>query len=958
MKYLVKASFFRRIVAPAVLSILLFLIAVFAFVIPAFERNATEQKKRMLLELTNTAWSILANYQKEVSAGLLDSAEAQTKAMAEVEALRYGPDKKDYFWIIDQKPVMVMHPYVHELMGKSLQDYTDPDGTRPFIEATRIAGESGEGFIRYKWQLKDDSTRIVAKLSFVKAFPDWGWIIGTGVYLDDVEHEIALLTNKLLLILLGITLFIALIISFITLQSLRIENQRQVAERQLHESKEKYRSLVESSTEGILLLLEGRIAYSNYFVQNLLHYSSHELESLAIGDLISGGSTYDFEHNDQESRQELTLKRKDGSAVEVVLTLLPIHFADKDGQLLTLRDVQENRAVKQELEDYRVRFENIANHSNAGIFRFKLRERKITYLNPGIATLLGYRSKESLKDVPLTTIFGNRQTLRELLIEVGSDGVVLKKPVALRMQNSEVTNLILSLFLQRTEDGNAEYCDGLLEKPLHSIASEGLEGLTTIVQHFALLDNAPALQFAENATICHAEATIGQVLETMRQEHSTHALIGMNNVLLGIVTHKDIINRMPETGQPMGLPASTIMTSPVRKAPDHISIPEAMGIMLTEGISHLVLTNHDHQVVGVLHKDRMAATAINPNALFKKAAEACNDAASLGRLRQSLSLLIQSPAGGRGDVQTICSIITAANDAITARIASLAEKELGPAPCRWAFVMFGSAGREELLFSSDQDNGIVYQDVEPEYSESAKKYFLLLGKKICDRLALSGLPYCPGGYMASNPQWCKPFSQWKQNFTQWIAEPEPDKILILSVFFDLRHGYGDKNIFNELEQHIFESFEGKSTFFYLLAQSVANLRPHNPAPGNIINTGLATSDQMDLKNWTAIVVMFARIYALRKDIRSKGTIKRIKALQHENVLSRQTAEEILLHFNYLMQLRIMRQMEDLIHGQQASNTIIPRKLNEIDQLILKKVFSQMGSYQDKLSAEFMSAFKG
>lgn len=958
MKNLVKASFFRRIVAPAVLSILLFLIAVFAFVIPAFENNAIEQKKRMLLELTNTAWSILANYQKEVSAGLLDSAEARLKAMAEVEALRYGPDKKDYFWIIDQEPVMVMHPYVHELMGKSLQDYTDPDGTRPFIEATRIAGESGEGFIRYKWQLKDDSTRIVPKLSFVKAFPDWGWIIGTGVYLDDVEHEIAQLTNKLLLILLGIALIIAVIISFITLQSLRIEHQRQQAERQLHESKEKYRSLVESSTEGIMLLLDGKIAYANNFVQNMLHYSSYELESLAIGDLISGGNTFDFEHNAHESRQELTLKRKDGSAVEVILTLLPVHFADKDGLLLTLRDVQENRAVKQELDDYRLRFENVANHSSVGIFRFKLREKKITYFNSGIATLLGYRSKETLKDVPLSAIFGNRQALRELLVEVGSKGIVLNKPVALRMQNGEVTNLILSLFLQRNDDGQGAYCDGLLEKPQQSIASEGLESFTAIVQHYASLDNAPVRQFADPATMCPAESTIGQVVETMRQTHSTHALIGMNNLLLGIVTNKDIVNRMPEAAQPLVLPASTIMTSPVRKVPEHISHSEALGIMLTEGISHLVLTNQDHQVVGVLRKDRIAETAINPNALFKKAADACNDAAGLGRLRHSLSLLIRPLAEGRGDVQTICSIITAANDAITARIASIAEKELGPAPSRWAFIHFGSAGREELLFSSDQDNGIVYQDVEPERSEYAKEYFLQLGKKICERLAQSGLPFCPGGYMASNPQWCQPLSHWKQYFTIWIAEPEPDKILNLSVFFDMRHGYGDKSIFNELEQHIFESFEGKSTFFYLMAQSMANLRPHNPATATIIHTGPATSDQIDLKNWTAIVVMFARIYALRKDIRFKGTIKRIKALQHDNVLSRQTTDEILLHFNFLMQLRIMRQMEDLMHGHQATNHIVQRRLNEIDQMVLKKVFAQMGNYPDKLSAEFMSAFKG
>jgi len=375
MKKVIKASFFQKIVLPAVLAILLFVISVYAFIIPAFENNAIEQKRVMLHELTNTAWSILQKYHNDASKGLLSIDEAKQKAVSEVEALRYGLDKKDYFWITDLTPSMIMHPYVHELTGQSLHEYADPDGKKLFIEALKIAQESGEGFIRYKWQFKDDSAHIVPKLSFVKKFQPWDWIIGTGIYLDDVQREISSLTNKLILILLGISVIIALIIAFITYQSLAIENRRQLAEEQLHESREKYRSLLESSTEGIILLHNSKIAYTNAFIQNWLQYTDAELHEIVVESLFYPGHEPDFGNIKRETRLEIDLLRKDGSIAEAVLTMLPVEFAEKEGLLLTFRDTTEQRSVKTELAGLRNRLENISAYSGIGIFRFPLKGR-------------------------------------------------------------------------------------------------------------------------------------------------------------------------------------------------------------------------------------------------------------------------------------------------------------------------------------------------------------------------------------------------------------------------------------------------------------------------------------------------------------------------------------------------------------------------------------------------------
>jgi methyl-accepting chemotaxis protein len=118
----------------------------------------------------------------------LEVAEEQLKSnsAATIEALRYGAEKKDYFWINDTHPKMVMHPYKTELNGKDLSGTKDPNGKRLFVEFARVCREKGEGFVDYYWP-KYGADEPQPKISYVKLFEQWGWIIGTGLYIDDIE---------------------------------------------------------------------------------------------------------------------------------------------------------------------------------------------------------------------------------------------------------------------------------------------------------------------------------------------------------------------------------------------------------------------------------------------------------------------------------------------------------------------------------------------------------------------------------------------------------------------------------------------------------------------------------------------------------------------------------------------------------------------------------------------------
>lgn len=187
---------FLRIMLPSLMVISFFLVFLFAVLIPTMESLLLERKREMTSELTNSAWSILADYNREVREGNMSLEEAQQASVDRIRRMRYGPEGKDYFWITDMHPRMVMHPYRNDLEGEDLSDFTDPDGVRPFMEFAEAVRSYSSGYVRYVWQWQDEPDRMEAKESYIRGFAPWGWIIGTGLYVDDVNREISAVTSR------------------------------------------------------------------------------------------------------------------------------------------------------------------------------------------------------------------------------------------------------------------------------------------------------------------------------------------------------------------------------------------------------------------------------------------------------------------------------------------------------------------------------------------------------------------------------------------------------------------------------------------------------------------------------------------------------------------------------------------------------------------------------------------
>jgi PAS domain S-box-containing protein len=350
-----------RIVLPTLLTVLLFVVAIFLVFIPALERNMMASKREMIRELTIAAWNILANLEQEASNGIMSREQAKQEAVRQIRHLHYGPGMKDYFWINDMTPRMIVHPYRTDLEGKDLSALRDPDGKPVFMDFVNLVKTSGEGFVEYRWQWQDDPDRVVPKLSYVKGFKPWGWIIGTGIYIDDVRHEIRHLTHHLALVSLAILGAVSLLLLFVVVQGLKTERERATAVEALRRSEERYRSLVESAGESIIMT-QGEVGlYANTRALSELGYTAAEMAQLRLEDVLdlTGERGVGMHTGWEQSgelpilRHESAIRRKDGTLVPAVLSMSPVRM----GETMALAVVATNVSERRRLEEQRDRDE-------------------------------------------------------------------------------------------------------------------------------------------------------------------------------------------------------------------------------------------------------------------------------------------------------------------------------------------------------------------------------------------------------------------------------------------------------------------------------------------------------------------------------------------------------------------------------------------------------------------------
>lgn len=175
------------------------------YILPTVEQNLFDSRVKATKQVVDIAYNLLVEFEGRIQKGEFGAEEGKQRLAERIKKMRYN--ESDYFWINDLTPKMIMHPIKTELNGKDLSNDKDPNGKLLFIEMVKVCKEKGEGYVEYMWP-KPGFANPVAKVSLVKLFKPWGWIVGSGVYLDDVHAQINELRYGVL-----VGLFIALIIA-------------------------------------------------------------------------------------------------------------------------------------------------------------------------------------------------------------------------------------------------------------------------------------------------------------------------------------------------------------------------------------------------------------------------------------------------------------------------------------------------------------------------------------------------------------------------------------------------------------------------------------------------------------------------------------------------------------------------------------------------------------------------
>ncbi|MCG8462155.1 MAG: DUF294 nucleotidyltransferase-like domain-containing protein, partial [Holophagales bacterium] len=304
-------------------------------------------------------------------------------------------------------------------------------------------------------------------------------------------------------------------------------------------------------------------------------------------------------------------------------------------------------------------------------------------------------------------------------------------------------------------------------------------------------------------------------------------------------------------------------------------------------------------------------------------------------------------------------VVAALDDALSSHLLDLAERELeaelGPPPRSYAWIVFGSDGRQEQSFLTDQDNALVYGDPpaggEPTRGESAEAYFDRLAALGVESLLTVGFPPCQGGFMATH--WCFPKAEWLRRFRRWIEQPEPENLMRVANFFDWRVVHGGLAL-DELEEVVSGAKENRR-FLGQLARASMKKRP----PLGLLHRIVEDEGGVDLKSGALMPVSgLARLFALEAGERRGSTLRRLERSARAGTVSAGGADLLTEAFRFTFGLRLRRQLADRRAGREVSNRVDLDDLSAAEKRHLKEAFLAIDRMQKATEQRFVTGALG
>ena len=446
-------------------------------------------------------------------------------------------------------------------------------------------------------------------------------------------------------------------------------------------------------------------------------------------------------------------------------------------------------------------------------------------------------------------------------------------------------------------------------------------------------------------------ATIRAAAELMRDRRVSSVLLVEQDHLFGLITDRDLRNRVVAQGLDSGRPVADIATLAPLTLQANRPAFEALLMMARHNIHHVPVMD-GQRIAGMitatdLTEQHSTSAVYLAGDIYKQ-----TTLEGLVQISSRIKLLQQHLAAAQASAYSTGHIVTAITDALTTRLIHLAEARFGPAPIDYVWVAAGSQARSEQTAKSDQDNCLVLDDSFDEALHG--DYFKTFSKWVCDGLAACGYIHCPGEMMAMTDTWRQPRKVWAHYFQTWVDQPKPKALMLTCVFFDLRAIHGKAELIDSLREEVAQRTQGNSLF---LAHMVGNALKHRPPLGLFGRITLIKEGEgaraIDLKHSGIVpIVDLARVYALAAGVTVANTHDRLEVSSQAGEVSAQSARDLRDALEFLGKLRIAHQSRQMAQGKAPDNFLALDELSNFERSHLKDAFEVVQTLQEVLQQRY------
>lgn len=445
------------------------------------------------------------------------------------------------------------------------------------------------------------------------------------------------------------------------------------------------------------------------------------------------------------------------------------------------------------------------------------------------------------------------------------------------------------------------------------------------------------------------DTTIREAAQIMSENRiSSIVIMDRHNLPSGMMTDRDLREKVVARGRDVQEPVKNIMSASLIRVDARDYCFEAVLKMIKYNIHH-ILVIRDGLLKGVItNHDLMMLQGTSPLSLTKDI-ESQQTIEGLIPVSKKINGIVGLLLKEGAKASNITKVITEINDRLVRKVLEFAERKHGKPPVAYCWIGFGSEGRKEQTFKTDQDNAVIYADPATEAeAEAAKKYFSAFAEFVRDGLLQCGFPACPANYMASNPLWRQPLRTWKKYFATWISTPTAEAVLNSVAFFDFRPLYGDSALAEALRDHLTVLLKDQKVFLgYLANLAIKNQPPIGFFKSFVVNKDGEHKDELNLKiKGLAPLVDILRLFALEKGIRETSTLERIETLRGMHTIVKEYADDLEQAFEFITLLRIHHQYAQIKSGAAPDNFINPNRLSNLEKRSIKEAFQLVAKIQD------------